>query len=357
MLTLHDVSRVGQSAASRSISGVECCLALWTASAPEPEPLSPAARRVLERLPDRRRRASEALDRTWPGWSLHAASWFYRAGNRGFDAALEHLRAESAARLACDLVAGELIGADRDPARRAAAQVEKERRMASMLRRADDVVAEMMEVIEAFWSAGFRALWAREQASLGALAERLTAHVRRDLVRTLVTLSPRAVYDRPRDRLTFLGGQRSWSLRCSELQGVDVLPSLWLRRRVVALYGSDRAGVCIAGLRTGVDRLPPDRLASLLATLAEPRRLEIVRLCTREPLCTQELSGRLGISEAPVSRHLKQLDAHGLVVGQRFGRQVTYTAVPETVALLGRALCTLAPSGAEGLPSIEGSPQ
>lgn len=338
MLILHDISEVAHAGRVRAVPGIECCLALWTASAPEREPLSAAASRLVERLPLRTRRAAARLDRRLPGWPLHAANWFAHVPASSVTQSLETLREESPVRLALDLVAGPLLGPDRDAGRRTEADKRRDKCVAAVLRRPEDNVVEILDVIEDFCAAGFARLWAQEHPQLARLVRMLETRVEEDLVRALLSLSSRTTHDVARDQLTFLGGQGCWSVSCSAVDRVDVMPSLWLRRRVVALYQEDRVAICLPALPTARDRLESSEVDSLLFALSEPRRLQILRLCTSQALCTQEIARQLAITEAPVSRHLKQLERHGLVVGQRFGRQVTYVAVPEMLAVLGDAL-------------------
>lgn len=349
MLILREVSSVARTGRVATNAGVECCMALWTASAPESEPLSATARRLVELLPPQRRLTATRLNRLVPGWALHAASWFYRTDAADFRDALATLRTECASRLACDLVMGPLMSPDHAGADLRGAHARRSRAMVLVLRQPEDMVGDVMDVLEAFWSAGFCRFWQQERSRLAALCERIGPRVESDLAGALLALSPRAVGDGAADRLVFLGGQCSWTIPCGDLSGVDVVPSLWLRRRVVALYSSDRAAVCLPAGSRSREWPGSTEVASVLGVLADPRRLEILRMCMHEPLCTQELARRLGITEGPVSRHLKQLEARGLVVGQRFGRQVTYAAVPEEMAQVAEVLRTIgrAPQAAE----------
>jgi biotin operon repressor len=338
VLALRHISGPSARARVRPVPGVECCFALWLAGAPEPEPLRPAAQALRDKLPDRLQRSARRLDSRLPGWPLRAANWFYRTPEDDYAPALRALRGESAARLGFDLLANSILGhtGPVDSRQRLAATT------ASVLRRPEQVVYEAMEVIDGFWRAGFGSLWDRQRARAEAASAHLRARAERNFPAALTALSPRAVHDRESDELRFVGGQGEWSIDCDKLEGVDVVPSVWLRRRVVLLLSGERIGIGIGIASRERRRLTCEDLIGLLVALAEPRRFDIVRLCLQESLCTQEIASRLGITEAPVSRHLKELERQGIVVGQRFGRRVTYTAIPETVALLGDALSGLA---------------
>lgn len=73
--------------------------------------------------------------------------------------------------------------------------------------------------------------------------------------------------------------------------------------------------------------------ASLLKTLASPRRLEIVHLLGDSgPLEVRRIAERFGMSQPAVSQHLAAMRQAGLVESVRDGREVRYQLVdPELV--------------------------
>jgi ArsR family transcriptional regulator len=326
---------------------VECCFTLWLTSAPEPEPLKPVALALRQRLPGRLQRTARLLDRRLPGWPLRAANWFFRHPADSYADAIRCLDEETPSRLGLDLLLWSMLGhEDRSTCEtrgRLAAMT------ASRLRRADDIVRDVLEVIDGYWQAGFASLWERQRAESNVAARLLRAGVERDLVAAVTALSPRAVYAADADTLSFVGGQGHAHVDCAHLEGLDIVPSLWLQRRVVLLLAPDRIGVSLPVASRRSPPLTEERILAMLGALAEPRRFAIVRLCASEALSTQEIASRLRVTEAPVSRHLKELERHGIVVGQRFGRQVTYTVVPESLAALGPALVGLLRRGNRGV--------
>jgi DNA-binding transcriptional ArsR family regulator len=72
------------------------------------------------------------------------------------------------------------------------------------------------------------------------------------------------------------------------------------------------------------EAVPPD-LVRVLKALADPTRLQIVRLLHSQPHCTQQLAPVLSISEAAVSKQLKLLAEAGLVLAERSGNFVFYS--------------------------------
>ena len=61
-------------------------------------------------------------------------------------------------------------------------------------------------------------------------------------------------------------------------------------------------------------------MCRLLAVLADPTRLRLVRLLLRQELCVCELVDALRMPQYKVSRDLRQMRAIGLVEARRRGR-------------------------------------
>ena len=72
------------------------------------------------------------------------------------------------------------------------------------------------------------------------------------------------------------------------------------------------------------------RIVDVLSALAEPSRLEIIRiLASGGEHCACELMPRLGISQSRVSRHVAVLKAAGLAVDRRDRQWVRYRLKPD----------------------------
>jgi DNA-binding transcriptional ArsR family regulator len=74
--------------------------------------------------------------------------------------------------------------------------------------------------------------------------------------------------------------------------------------------------------------------ASILKTIASPRRLEMIRLLGETgPMEVRRLAEYFGIPQPAISQHLAALRSAGLVEAVRTGREVRYRLVdPEIVA-------------------------
>jgi DNA-binding transcriptional ArsR family regulator len=85
-------------------------------------------------------------------------------------------------------------------------------------------------------------------------------------------------------------------------------------------------------------RLPSADLVDVLRALGNDTRLRALRLIAERPRSTQELARLVGISEAGLSKHLRQLSAAGLVTTRREGYYVLYAVVRERIGPLSDVL-------------------
>jgi DNA-binding transcriptional ArsR family regulator len=112
------------------------------------------------------------------------------------------------------------------------------------------------------------------------------------------------------------------------------------------------------------DPLQPKRCAELLAALAAPERLKIVRLLADGPRTVTQIVETLGIKPLNVSHHLNVLKTSRLIAGTKKGRFVWYAlrpgvldeameaGVPRDALNLGCCRLEL-PAEAEGTPDCQ----
>lgn len=81
-------------------------------------------------------------------------------------------------------------------------------------------------------------------------------------------------------------------------------------------------------------------VALRLKALADPVRVRLMSLvlASRDGACTCDLAPAVGVTEATVSHHLKQLRGAGLVEGTRRGTNVYYRPVRDGLAALCRVI-------------------
>jgi ArsR family transcriptional regulator len=80
-------------------------------------------------------------------------------------------------------------------------------------------------------------------------------------------------------------------------------------------------------------------LAPVLAALGDPIRLRLFSLVAAQgEVCSCHLEEPLGRSQPTVSHHTKVLAEAGLIVGEKRGRWMWWSVVPERMAILRRVL-------------------
>jgi ArsR family transcriptional regulator len=90
-----------------------------------------------------------------------------------------------------------------------------------------------------------------------------------------------------------------------------------------------------------LDEADAEELARAFAALADPVRVRLLSLIADAgEVCSCDLLGPLGRSQPTVSHHTKALSEAGLIRGEKRGRWVWWSIVPERMAELQDALGT-----------------
>jgi ArsR family transcriptional regulator len=102
------------------------------------------------------------------------------------------------------------------------------------------------------------------------------------------------------------------------------------------------APVCCAPIAAGaMDAGDALAVALRLKALADPVRVQLMSMLLADAetgICTCDLAPAVGLTEATVSHHLKQLRDAGLVEGSRKGTNVYYRPQPDALRALVRVL-------------------
>lgn len=98
-------------------------------------------------------------------------------------------------------------------------------------------------------------------------------------------------------------------------------------------------GCCTSVLTSTLDDDDAADLAAAFAALADPVRLKLLNLvATAGEACACDLLGALNRSQPTVSHHAKVLAEAGLITGEKRGRWVWWSVVPERLAAVRAAL-------------------
>jgi ArsR family transcriptional regulator len=96
---------------------------------------------------------------------------------------------------------------------------------------------------------------------------------------------------------------------------------------------------CAPFLEAPLDQGDAEDLARAYAALADPVRIRLLSLVAAAgEVCACDLLAPLGKSQPTVSHHTKILSEAGLITGEKRGRWVWWSLVPERVAELRDAL-------------------
>ncbi|MGH3472338.1 MAG: metalloregulator ArsR/SmtB family transcription factor [Nocardioidaceae bacterium] len=99
--------------------------------------------------------------------------------------------------------------------------------------------------------------------------------------------------------------------------------------------------VCCSPTASPLSSADADQLAADFKALADPVRLRILSALMALPqgeICACDFVNVAGKSQPTVSHHLKVLREAGLITGERRGTWIWYTAVPERLDQIRRAL-------------------
>lgn len=97
-----------------------------------------------------------------------------------------------------------------------------------------------------------------------------------------------------------------------------------------------------------------EEVGSVLVALADPTRRRLLDLLAAQGAVTATvLAGRLPVSRQAIVKHLAVLDAAGLVVGSRVGREVRYSLRPAGLDATTRWMSSLAADWDRRLAAIK----
>lgn len=105
------------------------------------------------------------------------------------------------------------------------------------------------------------------------------------------------------------------------------------------LTDTTTTGCCGTVLGAPLDIYEAEQLAHGFAALADPARLRLLSMiAATDGVCSCDLQEPLGKSQPTISHHTKTLAEAGLIVGQKRGRWVYWSAVPDRLDALRAAL-------------------
>jgi DNA-binding transcriptional ArsR family regulator len=98
---------------------------------------------------------------------------------------------------------------------------------------------------------------------------------------------------------------------------------------------------------------PDGEVGSVLVALADPTRRRLLDLLAEGAATATTLAEQLPVSRQAIVKHLAVLDAAGLVVGSRVGREVRYSLQPAGLDATTRWMSSLAADWDRRLAAIK----
>jgi DNA-binding transcriptional ArsR family regulator len=200
----------------------------------------------------------------------------------------------------------------------------------------------LAELLADYWDEAFAAEWERLEPRLAtAVSDAGRTIASEGLYALLRGLSPRLRVDASREEFG-LDIPHDHRVEITGSNRLVLVPSafVWPHVRVNCddpwpLSVIYPASFVVADARP---RIPSADLVQLLRALGDDTRLRALRLIAERPRSTQELAPLVGISEAGLSKHLRQLAQVGVVTTRRDGYYVLYSVDTDRLAPLSQTL-------------------
>ena len=198
------------------------------------------------------------------------------------------------------------------------------------------------ELLRDYWEAAFAAEWERLEPRLAAAVTDAGRVIAADGVYALLQGLSRRLRVEPAREEFGLDIPHDHRVEVTEANRLLLVPSafVWPHVRVNCdepwpLSVIYPASFVVADARP---RIPSADLVQVLRALADDTRLRALRLIAERPRSTQELAPLVGITEAGLSKHLRQLAQAGVLTTRREGYYVLYSVDTERLAPLSETL-------------------
>jgi DNA-binding transcriptional ArsR family regulator len=198
--------------------------------------------------------------------------------------------------------------------------------------------------LAAYWDACLAPDWPGLAAQMRAdIARRGVALSRLGIRRALTELSPHIRPGAGADEVTIQppdgrGGLAELVIELTDHDEILLAPSHFVWPELSAVHQKDPAAdgerqtllitYAVAAMQQeGAAPVAPEHLLKLLRSSGDATRLQILKLLAQRPRSTRELAGLIGLTEAAISKHLKQLQDAGWVSAERRSYYVYYRVV------------------------------
>jgi DNA-binding transcriptional ArsR family regulator len=207
---------------------------------------------------------------------------------------------------------------------------------------ADELSRRFVSLLRAYWSEAFEREWQRLEPRLASTVEEAGEQIAAgSLYRLLETMPRRLRVDVEREEFG-VDVPHDHTIEVDESRPVVLTPSFFAWPHVhVQCDEPWPLGLVYPApfvAREAARPLPSSELLRVLRALADDTRLRALRLIAEHPRSTQELAPLVGISEAGLSKHLRQLAECGILETRRDGYYVLYSLRSDRIEPVSHAL-------------------
>jgi DNA-binding transcriptional ArsR family regulator len=205
-----------------------------------------------------------------------------------------------------------------------------------------ELVSRFADLLESYWEAAFAAEWERLEPQLAETLTNVGRRIAADGIYSFLAGLPPRLRVYPDVEEFGLDLPHHHRVQVTDESPLLMIPSVyvWPHVQVNCDEPWPLSVVYPAPFVAEASRteLPSAELVSVLRALSDHTRLRALRLIAEQPRSTQELAPLVGISEAGLSKHLRQLAEAGLVETRREGYYVLYSLVPGRIAALSTVM-------------------
>lgn len=208
-----------------------------------------------------------------------------------------------------------------------------------------------LNLIQQYWNSFFQDEWHRIEPIVLKEIEACGRHLLRDgIVPMLAHLSERFSVDAAGQTVSFFKPNVNEECSFRPIDRLNVYPSYFTYPSILFSIHQESAiepltfSITYSTLQqrlAGQPPVPPEQMLEILRAVADGTRLQILELVAQKPRSTGELAQIIGVSDAAISKQLKQMQRTGWVEARRESYYVLYRETDTPLQQLTNGLAAL----------------
>ena len=215
----------------------------------------------------------------------------------------------------------------------------------------EQIQARFLMLLQVYWDTVFADEWARLEAYFSQeLAIRGRSLMHDGVLAMVSSISDRFSADSAQQQLTYVSNGPAEQMTLGTNDWLNLYPSYFTFPSLIFSFSHDKEQKMLTISITypmpqqqyaGKPPVPPERLLTILRAASDATRLQILQLVAEKPRSTSELAQIIRVSDAAISKQLKQLQRAGWVEARRESYYVLYSASTAPLLQLTSGLATL----------------